>query len=175
MREIAWEVIMKKQLGKKTAVGALAGAAGTALLRGMMAGSQRFAPQTLPPMKQDPGEFIVEQASQVLPEKAREKVPAKVESAAATTLAFGYGATFGLLYAATRPKARMSASAQILSEGAALGAAAWALGYLGWLPATKLMPPVWKQRSKQVIPGILSHVVFGVVTVSLFRWLEKKV
>jgi hypothetical protein len=47
---------MNKKVTKQAAIGAVAGVAGTALIRGMMAGSQRFAPETLPPIKKDPGE-----------------------------------------------------------------------------------------------------------------------
>ena len=165
---------MTKETGKHAAFGALAGLAGTALIQGMTAGSRRFAPETLPPMTRHPGEFMVEQAEKVFPHHIRRKIPAKAEAAAAISLAFGYGATFGALYALAPSRARGDSTAEVFTEGAALGAAAWAVGYLGWLPATKLTPPVWKHRAKQVVPGILSHVLFGVVTVGALRWLAKK-
>src|SRR5438105_12119416 len=142
---------MNKDTGKRLALGAAAGAAGTTLIRGMMMATQRFAPETLPPMKEEPGHFMVQQAKRALPQDMREKVPAKVEKTAATLLAFGYGMTFGLLFAAARPRAEA-----VLLEGVALGGVTWAAGALGWLPATKLAPPVWKQKPKQVVPNLLS-------------------
>jgi uncharacterized membrane protein YagU involved in acid resistance len=165
---------MKMEIGKQAAIGALAGAAGTAVIQGMMAGSQRFAPETLPPMKKDPGEFMVEQAKSALPRKVRKKIPQKAESAVASTLGLGYGSTFGLLYAALCANRRSSSATRVLVDGAALGTATWAVGYLGWLPATRLMPPVWKQEPKQILSGILSHVLFGIATVGVFTWLARK-
>ena len=160
---------MNKEIGKTVALGAAAGAAGTALLRGMIMGTQRFAPQMLPPIKKDPGEFMIKQAKNVLPRKIRRKIPEPVEITAATALAFGYGMTFGSGYGALRPR-----GGNILLEGAALVTVTWAAGYLGWLPATKLSPPVWKHRPKQTISNILSHVVFGIATVALFKWAREK-
>lgn len=168
------EILMREGMGKRVAMGALAGAAGTALLQGMMTGAERFAPDTLPPMKKDPGEFMVEKAKQTLPRRARRQIPEAVESGVASSLGFGYGATFGAVYAAMRARARPASATQILAEGAALGTATWASGYLGWLPATGLMRPVWKQEPKQVVSGILTHVLFGIATVGLFGWLAKR-
>ena len=166
---------MNSKVGKQAALGAVAGAAGTALIQGMMAGSQRFAPQTLPPIKKDPGEFFVEQAEKILPERVREQIPEKAHKSVAGSLGFFYGATFGVLYAAMCARRRSSLTARVLMDGAALGTGTWAVGYLGWLPATRLMPPVWEQEPKQVVPGILSHVVFGIATVGLFKLLAKRV
>jgi hypothetical protein len=70
----------------------------------------------LPPIDQDPGEFMVANAEKHLPEKVREKFPERLEKAAAKSLAFGYGTTFGALYAASRSETR-----NLLLEGSALG------------------------------------------------------
>ena len=134
-----------------------------------MAGTQRLAPKMLPPIKKDPGEFMVERVKRVLPKRIRRKVPKPVETAAAAALAFGYGVTFGELYAVARPR-----RGNLMLEGSVLGAATWAAGYLGWLPATKLMPPVWKQKPKQAISNFLSHVLFGVATVGLFKFARQR-
>jgi len=47
---------------QRIGAGAAAGLVGTALLQGLMAASQKWAPESLPPIKQDPGEFMVEKA-----------------------------------------------------------------------------------------------------------------
>jgi hypothetical protein len=153
---------------QKAAAGAVAGLAGTFLIQGLLAASQKWAPQTLPPIKQDPGEFMVEQVEKYLPEKVKEKLPEGLESAAAKSLALGYGTTFGALYAASRTETK-----SVILEGSALGLTAWAAGYLGWLPAAGLMAPVTKQEPEQIAGPILSHVLFGILTVGLVRFLRR--
>jgi hypothetical protein len=126
-------------------------------------------PQTLPPMKEDPGRFMVQQVKRALPKGVRENISHQAEQIAAKALGFGYGTLFAASYAASRREPK-----NILLEGSALGLATWAAGYLGWLPATELMPPVWKQKPRQVIPGIFSHLGFGILCVGIFSLLRKK-
>jgi hypothetical protein len=160
---------MNKEIGKAVLLGSTAAAAGTALLRGMMAMTQRVAPETLPPTKEDPGHFMARQIERSLPPKVRHRLPGRTRSILAMALAFGYGITWGSLYAALRPR-----GGKVLQEGTTLGAAVWAAGSLGWLPGTHLAPPVWKQAPKQVLSNFFSHVIFGVTTVALFKWAAKK-
>jgi hypothetical protein len=101
---------------QRLGAGAAAGLAGSVLIQGLLAASQKWAPQVLPPIKQDPGEFMVEKAEKLLPERVREKIPERLEKAAAKSLALGYGTTFGALYATSRPKVK-----SLLLEGSALG------------------------------------------------------
>lgn len=155
-------------LTRRASMGAAAGLAGTALIQGMMQAGQKWAPWSLPPIDQDPGEFMVQQAEKVLPNDWREKVPDSLEHAAARSLAFGYGTTFGALYAAARPT-----RPHLLLEGTALGLIAWGAGYLGWLPATGLMPPITKQEPEQIAGPIVSHILFGIATVGLYRLLRR--
>jgi hypothetical protein len=153
---------------QRIGAGAAAGLVGTALIQGLMVASQKWVPESLPPIKQDPGEFMVEKAEEQLPDTLREKIPEPLEKAAAKSLAFGYGTTFGALYATSRPETK-----NLLLEGSALGLAAWGVGYLGWLPASGLMPPVTKQEPEQIVGPILSHILFGIVTVGLYRLFER--
>jgi hypothetical protein len=153
---------------QRIGAGAAAGLVGTALIQGLMGASQKWAPQSLPPIKQDPGEFMVEKIEEQLPDNLHEKIPEQLEKAAAKTLAFGYGTTFGALYATSRPETK-----SLLLEGSALGLAAWAVGYLGWLPASGLMPAVTKQEPQQIAGPVVSHILFGVVTVGLYRLLRR--
>ena len=157
-----------EMIARRTGAGAAAGLAGTFVVQGLLAASQKWAPQSLPPIKQEPGEFMIEKVEQHLPENVREKIPAQAENAAAKSLAFGYGTTFGALYAASRPETR-----NLLVEGSALGLIVWGAGYLGWLPATGLMPPVTKQEPEQIAGPVLSHIIFGIVTVGLYRVLRR--
>ena len=61
--------------------GLAAGLAGTFVLQGLLAGSGRWAPDTLPPIRRDPAEFMVEQAESALPEARRPQVPPKGRAA----------------------------------------------------------------------------------------------
>ena len=150
-------------------VGAAAGLVGTFLIQGLLTASKKWAPGTLPPLKQDPGEFMIEKVEERLPDNVREKIPEAVEKAAAKSLALGYGTTFGALYATARPETK-----NLFLEGAALGLATWAAGYLGWLPTAGLMPPVSEQKPQQIGGPILSHVLFGIVTVGLYRLMHHR-
>lgn len=149
--------------------GAAAGLAGTFLVQGLLAASQKLAPQTLPPIKQDPGEFILQQVEEQLPDNLRERIPEQLEKAAAKSLGLGYGTTFGLLYAVSRPEVK-----NLLLEGSLLGLITWGAGYLGWLPATGLMPPLAAQEPEQIAGPVLSHVLFGIATVGLYRLLHQR-
>ena len=92
-----------------------------------------------------PGRVHGEKAEEQLPDEMREQIPEQLEKAAAKSLAFGYRTAFGALYATSRPETK-----NLLLEGGALGLAAWGVGYLGWLPATGLMPAVTKQEPRQI-------------------------
>jgi hypothetical protein len=148
--------------------GAAAGLAGTFVLQGLLAGSGRWAPQTLPPIRRDPAEFMVEKAESALPASRRAQVPPKGKAAAEKGLPVGYGATFGMLYGLA------AAEQSPLLAGVLLGLAAWAVGYLGWLPATGLMPPVTRQEPAQVAGPIATHVGYGLATAAAYRWLSRR-
>jgi hypothetical protein len=96
-------------------------------------------------MRQDPGEFMVEQAKSALPREKRERVPESVEATASSLLRVGYGTT-----------------------------GVWAAGYLAWLPRTRLMPPVTEQHAGQVILPLLQHAAFGVALVPTYDWLRRR-
>ena len=59
------------------------------------------------------------------------------------------------------------------STGLALGAACWAAGYLGWLPAAGLMPPLSKQTPSQIVGPLMEHLVYGMATVAVFDLLRE--
>jgi hypothetical protein len=154
----------------RLALGAAAGLAGTVALQIIRKTNQKVLPRSSPPIKQDPGEFMVQKAEQLLPETTRIQVPVKVEATAAKLLAMGYGMTFGALYASARPQTKRT-----LLEGALLGIAAWAAGYLGWLPASGLMTPVWKHKPVQIAMPVAEHALYGMATVAGYRWLKDQV
>ena len=96
-------------------------------------------------------------------------MPKSVEAVGAKLLGLGYGMTFGVLYAVARRKTQRT-----LLEGALLGIATWAVGYLGWLPRARLMRPIWKQKPLQVAVPVAEHALYGVATVAGYRWLKER-
>ena len=155
------------RLTRRLTRGALSGFVGTTVMQGVRSASQRWLPETMPPIEQEPGAFMVKQAEESLSGKAGASVPATVETAAAQSLAVGYGLTAGGLYGALRSRGDSS----VLLDGAVLGLGVWAVGYLGWLPASGLMPSLNQQTPKERIAPALRHVIFGVATVATYRWL----
>jgi hypothetical protein len=153
----------------RLALGALAGLAGTLALQALRTADKKIMPGSSPPMKKDPGEFMVKKAEQMLPRSKRRHISRKFEAASAKCLSIAYGMTFGALYAGARPKTK-----RILLEGTILGLVTWATGYLGWLPRLGIMPPVWKHKAKQVALPVAEHALYGVATVAGYRWVKEK-
>jgi hypothetical protein len=139
-------------------LGAAAGFASTLVLHQLMMLTAKTIPGSKPPMRKDPGEFMA----------AKLHVPEKFESAAAKSLQLGYGMTSGALYGAIR-----SRGGSIFLDGALLGIAVWAAGYLGWLPAAKLMPPIIQHAPRQIAVPIVNHIVFGVGVATAFDGLMR--
>lgn len=158
------------ELPARLALGGAAGLAGTMVLQAVMAANQKVAPGTVPPIREDPGQFMVEHAEAALPDEVRHAIPDWAETVAARGLGLGYGVTFGALYAAIRPQ-----GGSVAAEGVALGLACWAAGYLGWLPSAGLMPPVNEQDPAQAILPAIEHAAYGVATVAAFDWLRRRV
>ena len=107
--------------------------------------------------------------SKSCPARCGSEFPSQSKPGGARFLGLGYGITFGVLYSIVRPSAR-----KVALEGTLLGLAAWAAGYLGWLPATGLMPPIWKHRPAQVALPVAEHALYGVATVVGYQWLSER-
>lgn len=155
---------------KHVALGAASGFVGTLTIQALLSANQKWLPDALPPLRKDPGEFMVERAEEVLPEEIQSQVPDLLETGAARALALGYGLTFGVLYAALCPT-----GGPPVRDGFALGLANWAVGYLGWLPALELMSPVWQQEPQQVFAPVAEHVIYGMTTVAAYDWLVEHI
>jgi hypothetical protein len=154
---------------KRLALGTIGGVVGTLAIQALLSARQQWLPSTMPPIRQDPGELMVKKGEDALPEPARQRIPEVVETAAARMLAAGYGMSFGALYTLFRPT-----GGPLLVDGILLGVAAWATGYLGWLPALRLMPPIWRQRAPQAMVPIAEHVLYGMATVATYDWLLRR-
>lgn len=156
---------------ERAALGAAAGLIGTFALQAMMAARAQAIPSSVPPLAGDPGALAVQKVKQkVLPFQARFRVPRKAEAAAGKSVHLSYGALFGLLYGLLR--SHRPTPTQALLEGSVLGLLVWAIGYLGWLPATGLMPPVWRQHAAQAIGPTVDHALYGAVTATAYDLLR---
>lgn len=155
---------------KHLLLGAIAGFVGTSALQGLRTASQRYLPATMPPVRMEPGAFVVEKLETAWPGRSGARTPALIEQAAAKSLALGYGLSVGVLYAACRPS---PPETPLLTDGLALGLVTWAVGYLGWLPRFGLMAPVLQQGPKEAAGPIGRHVLFGIVTAASYRWLRQ--
>lgn len=153
----------RRSLLQRLALGAAAGAGATFVMQGLMMTSAKFLPDSRPPTKQDPGEFMIGKAKTLLPEPTRDAIPEKIEALAANALRLGYGMTSGVLYAAIRPR-----GGDVLIDGVLLGLGVWAAGYLGWLPAADLMPPITEHEPKQVAVPLVQHAMFGIAVVGAY-------
>ncbi|HWE03679.1 MAG TPA: hypothetical protein VG326_14835 [Tepidisphaeraceae bacterium] len=155
---------------KNCVEGAVAGLIGTFALWGTQMAIQKYLPDAVDPMREDPGKFAVRKVQDSLPKPLAIKIPEKTDSRIGQFIGFFYGMTFGSLYAWARPK-----GGSVTGDGLALGLVCWAAGYLGWLPAIGLMSPVWRQRAPQIMGPIVHHIVFGVATVGAFDLLKEHV
>lgn len=160
---------MRQDIAKRGAEGAVAGIAGTFLLQGVMLGMQQFFPQAETPEAEDPASFMLWQVEKRLPKKVWMRIPPTAEQVAGIGLSLAYGAAFGAIYGAVRPKRGC-----VWVDGAVLGTAVWAVGYLGWLPAAGLIPPIWKQTPVQTVGPIIEHLAYGFATVAAYDLLVRK-
>jgi hypothetical protein len=158
----------RRSIPLRILLGAVSGAAATFVLQALMKQTAKTFPDSKPPMKGDAGEFMVDKAESLLSESTREKIPEKAEAVAAKSLHLGYGMTAGVLYAVLRGN-----NGWLLVDGPLLGLAVWGVGYLGWLPATDLMPPITEHSPQQVIAPIVQHAVFGLAAVSAYQGMTR--
>ncbi|UFS72123.1 hypothetical protein LPW11_08010 [Geomonas sp. RF6] len=160
----------RNRMGKRLCCAAVAGVAASFLIQMMQTAGQKLAPSQMPPIRQHPGEYMVEKAQALLPEKAAGKLSAGAKERVSQLLGLGYGTTFTILYALMRRRVKR---VNVPLDGTILGLVTWGAGYLGWLPATGLMPPITKQRAPQVAGAVVSHLVFGIAAVQMNRALHR--
>ncbi|WP_119679397.1 DUF1440 domain-containing protein [Indioceanicola profundi] len=74
---------------------------------------------------------------------------------------FGFGGFAGAGYPAWRRSWPRAGRAQ---AGISYGLLVWALSYLGWVPAARLLPPASRHPRRRVLLMLAAHVVWGYVT-----------
>lgn len=81
---------------------------------------------------------------------------------------FSYGAATGALYPATAGTIGGTKSTAL--RGAGYGVGIWALSYLGWIPAAKILKPATAHPVKRNALMILAHIVWGAGT----GWIARR-
>ncbi|AUX23803.1 uncharacterized protein SOCEGT47_043330 [Sorangium cellulosum] len=162
---------MKHDAIVHAAGGVLGGTVGTALMLKGMKASQKL-PERLkpPPVRRDPGEFMVSRVEQLRGAPLRRGL----HDALARGMHWGYGATSGALFGLATSRLRLRTLPAALLAGSVMGTAVWAVGYIGWLPAAKLTPPVWRQGARRVAVSVLGHMAFGIVSAIPVLLLDRR-
>ena len=153
---------MRNGFVSHTAGGAIGGMMGTLF---MMKASKRAnqLPERLKPTqtRRDPGDFLVtrmeEARGRPLPRTAHERLAGALH----WIYGIGWGGLLGLSLATAHRKVKNVPAALLV--GAGLGTAVWAVGYAGWLPATKLTPPLRGQGGRHAATSLLMHIGYGIV------------
>jgi len=86
---------------------------------------------------------------------------------------FAYGAAVGALYPAVAELARARPLMHHVAAGAAYGVGVWALSYLGWIPALRILPPATQHPPRRNAVMILAHIMWG-ATLAGLRILARK-
>ena len=144
----------------------LGGIVATWLMQKGLAASSRLPSSLQPqPVNQDPGMYMAS-AVGFVPEEHQPRV--------ATALHWAYGVGWPLALGMIAPTLGVRTVGGALGAGAGLGAANWAAGYLGWLPATGLTAPVHRHRPTRVLSSLLSHMLYGAVSMLPMALIESR-
>jgi hypothetical protein len=142
----------------QTAAGTLGGILGTAVIQKEMQLAGRLPDRLKPTQpKEDPGAFMVSQAERL----ASRTLSPETTQRATKGLHMGYGTFWGALLGLASSRLRMHRLTTATLAGAAMGAAVWAIGYAGWLPAVGLTPPVHRQ-GRGILANLAMHVGYGI-------------
>jgi hypothetical protein len=162
---------MRDNVMAHATAGILGGALGTALLRQGMKASEKL-PLRLQPThsRTDPGEFMVMKLEQF----RGKPLPRTVRDVVVQGLHWGYGMTSGLVLGVATSRRHIPTVPSALLAGAVMGAGVWAVGYAGWLPATKLTPPLTQQGGRHIAVSLLGHVAFGIVAVAPILLMDRR-
>jgi uncharacterized membrane protein YagU involved in acid resistance len=133
---------------------------------GLISATQKWYPAANAPVREDPGKHMMKRVKNSLPDKG-ESIPEEVEEIAAQLLGGGYGIAGGVLYAALSSK-----RCGVLKSGSLLGLGVWAAGYLGWIPALEIAPPLQEHRAEEIAGPIIQHLAYGIATAAVYHLLE---
>jgi hypothetical protein len=145
--------------------GAIAGLAGTAVMSAAMAADRASGRMRgeAPPRK------VARNAEEAL--GLREMLSRPAFEASWVAQHFAYGAAAGVAYELARRRLPLS---DPLPAGPLYGAALWAFGYAGWLPAAGLYPPPTADRPSRAATIFLHHLIYGTTTALVARALRSQ-
>jgi hypothetical protein len=136
------------------AAGAAGGLAATAAMTVVMVGARETgAMRELPPHE------VANKAVDRTP--AGRNVDASGRRALGWLLHLAFGGLVGAVYAVARR--RLPVPGPPIVSGVAFALGVWAVSYLGWIPALRIMPPATDDEPGRPPAMILAHVVFGAV------------
>ena len=152
--------------------GVVGGTLGTIFMQQGMKLSQKL-PEGFkgPSMSADPGDFMARKAEGLV---TKNVVPEGVHGTFSSSLHWGYGIGWGTLLGALAPELPIRSFGGALIAGAGMGAACWAAGYLGWLPAAGIVEPVHRQGAGNVASALATHVIYGVIAsvpIAVLGWM----
>jgi uncharacterized membrane protein YagU involved in acid resistance len=153
-------------LGRAIVGGVAGGTVGAALMLPLFEGAKRagLVPET-PPKR------VVDRAAETAAEATEAGGP--VEEGERTAAAAGshllYGAAAGALYGLIQDELRLPAAL----AGPVYGLVVWAAGYLGWMPASGVLPQPWRQQAGEALVPVVAHVVYGATLGAVERVIRR--
>jgi hypothetical protein len=107
----------------------------------------------------------------------RRKTPEPARKALATLNHFAFGGACGALFGLGREVWRVRSRGSFgvrrrrapIVAGLAFGTAVWAVSYMGWVPAMRIMPKPQNDRTGRPTSMVLAHWVFGAVLAKIVR------
>lgn len=100
--------------------------------------------------------FVDRQPPRVIVEKLLPGLSGSAVNFTAGLAHVAYGASAGVAYSALVPRRW-----QNRGTGLAYGAALWAVGYEGWLPALGVLPPAHRDSPGRAVAVLSAHLVYG--------------
>lgn len=148
--------------------GAIAGAAGTAVMTLMM---KQVASRVMP-ADMLPDEFAPKRVVEWAEEQAGEPnaLTDSQEQAAAMGAHFGYGSGSGAVYGLLRETLINDVPAPV--AGVIFGVAVWAVSFQGWMPALGVQEATTDQPPRKWPAPIMMHMVYGASTALAYEALE---
>ena len=141
-------------LGRALVGGVVGGAVGAVLMWPLYEASKRAGL-----LRESPPIRVADRAAETAVEATETGGPVG-EGAREAAAAGGhllYGAAAGALYGLLQDELELPA----IAAGVGYGLALWAVGYLGWLPAARILPEPWRQRAGDALVPIAAHAVYG--------------
>jgi hypothetical protein len=162
---------MKKML-LESAAGLAGGLLATLLLEQVVTKLGPRLPRRLQPrMHRDPGDVILGAVERI----AKRELGKDLRDRLKPLLHFTYGATGPLVLGLTARRLGKGSLGRTVGAGAVMGAIVWAVGYLGWLPATGAAEPIHRQPIGATAQGLIGHAMYGAMSALPVAFIERYV